>query len=238
MVVQVSVLVHNSWMTKNTLTVEDCQTRGKLTALIAEFGYAPTSETLADSMGLSVADVDASLQRLQQANALLLHPDSCRPWVVHPFSLAAGPCWVATPDKGYWASCLYCAFGICAATGCDGVITTRLGGEAETVEYTIKDGRVQPSEHVFHLSTPVRHWWDNVVFACSTFQPFRAEVDIDTWCNDHDLPKGETMDIPTLWEFAKDWYGPYLTDPWKKRSPDEIKAIFSKHGFTSDFWSI
>ncbi|MEO5821639.1 MAG: hypothetical protein ABIT71_14150 [Vicinamibacteraceae bacterium] len=46
------------------------------------------------------------LRRLQDAHALQLHPLGCRPWVVHPFALAPGSCWVQTPRIGYWAQCL------------------------------------------------------------------------------------------------------------------------------------
>ena len=222
------------------LSAEDEQVRGALTRAIAELGHAPTPEALARSMGCNLAALEAHLRRLADAHALLLHPNSTRPWVVHPFALAPGSCWVRTPRRGYWANCLYCAFGIAAALDSHAVITTRYGGEEEAPQYEVRRGIgvASASSDVFHLSTPPAQWWDNVIFACSSFQSFRSEQDVDRWCGDHKFPRGATMSIAQLWDFAKDWYGTYLSEPWQKRTKSEVSALFAKHGFTGDFWEI
>ncbi|HEY0038675.1 MAG TPA: organomercurial lyase, partial [Longimicrobium sp.] len=152
--------------------------------------------------------------------------------------LAPGSCWVRTATRGYWANCLYCALGIAAALKCDAVVTTRYGGEEDTVRYEVSGGRVQPADDVFHLSTPPARWWDNVVFACSTFQPFRHEGDVDAWCAAHALPRGATMSIPRLWSFAQAWYGQYLDRPWRKRTVEEVRQVFRSNGLTGEFWSL
>ena len=225
-------------MAEHSLSPNDLKIRGVLTSMIAELGHAPSVKAMSVRLNLPASEVEASLHRLHQAHALLLHPDGCQPWVVHPFALSPSGCWVQTPDKGYWASCLYCAFGICAATKRDSEITTRYGGEADTVKYTVKDGDVQASDDIFHLSTPARAWWDNVIHACASFQPFRTKSDANDWCRRHDLPRGETMTISGLWDFAQDWYGSYLTQDWQKRSRAEVEAVFSRHGLNSDFWKL
>jgi len=215
----------------------DHEVRGALTRQIAALGHAPANQILASAMGLSLNDLEASLRRLHEAHAVLLHPHGCRPWVVHPFALSAGSCWVQTADFGYWANCLYCAFGIAAALRKNAVITTRLGGEAETVRYTIENGAPHKTSDVFHLSTPAAHWWDNVIFACASFQPFRNEADIDSWCERHASHKGAVMTMADLWRFASDWYGNYLDLGWRKRTPEEIRAVFTKHHLVGQFWS-
>lgn len=83
--------------------------RGVLALMIAEAGHAPANAALAERAGIPLADVEAALRRLHEAHLLQLHPHVCRPWVVHPFALAPGSCWVQTPRLGYWANCLYCA---------------------------------------------------------------------------------------------------------------------------------
>jgi hypothetical protein len=133
---------------------------------------------------------------------------------------------------------LYCAFGIAAALRCDATITTRIGGEAETVRYCVQEGCLQPTDDVFHLSTPVARWWDNVIHACASFQPFHTAADADAWCDRHSLPKGEVMDLAKLWSFASAWYGGYLDTPWRKRTPAEVRALFAAHGLTSAFWTV
>ncbi len=220
------------------LSKDDEAVRGALTKLIAQIGHAPTLEQIGALMDRSVAEVESSLRRLSEAHALLLHPGSVRPWAVHPFALAPGSCWVRTPTRGYWANCLYCGLGVAAALKCDAVVTTRYGGEEDTVQYEVTSGKVLPSNDLFHLSTPPRQWWDNVVFACSTFQPFRSEDEIDTWCKDHDLPRGGVLTIPQLWEFTQDWYGAFLDEPWRKRSAVEANEIFARNGLTGPFWSL
>lgn len=222
------------------LSDEDERVRGALTRAIAELGHAPSQEALATTVGCNLATLQAHLRRLADAHALLLHPDSTRPWVVHPFALAPGSCWVRTPRRGYWASCLYCAFGIAAALDSDAVIATRYGGEDEPAQYEVQRGIgvSSPGSDVFHLSIPPARWWDNVVFACSSFQPFRSENDVDRWCRDHGFPRGATMSIPQLWGFARDWYGTCLSEPWRKRTKGEVRALFAKHGFTGEFWEI
>lgn len=222
----------------HALNRDDELVRGALTRAIAELGYAPDENRLAVLVGVGVDEVRRRLQRLADAHALLLHPHSMRPWVVHPFALSPGSCWVSTETRGYWANCLYCGLGIAAALKCDAVITTRLGGEEDTVQYVVRDGLVSPSDHVFHLSTPVARWWDNVIFACSTFQPFRSERDVDAWCARHDLPRGAIMSIPQLAAFAADWYGDYVALPWHKRSAAEVRAIFARHRLSDSFWNL
>jgi hypothetical protein len=212
--------------------------RGALTRRIAMLGYAPTLEALADSLGRERDDVGAALLRLHDTHSLLLHPGSLLPWVVHPFALAPGGCWVQTTQHGYWANCLYCAFGIVASLRTEATITTRLGGEAEAVEFRVSLGNIDPAGLVFHLSTPAARWWDNVIFACSSFQPFRNESEVDAWCARHALPKGAVLTMTQLWGFASEWYGDYVHGLWRKRSVVEIRALFARHGLTGAFWEI
>jgi hypothetical protein len=223
-----------------SLSEPDQRVRGILTRAIAELGHAPSPQALAAAVGCDVETLAAHLQRLADAHALLLHPGSTRPWVVHPFALAPGSCWVRTPRRGYWANCLYCAFGIAAALGSDALVTTRYGGEEEPARFEIQRGIgvSSPTSDVFHLATPAAKWWDNVIFACSSFQPFRSSADVDRWCRDHAFPRGASMSIPQLWAFAQDWYGSYLAEPWRKRSTGEAAALFAKHGLTGEFWKI
>lgn len=220
------------------LTPEQSQVRTELTRAIAELGHAPTNAELAERAGLPLALVEAALRALHEAHALLLHPGKTEPWVVHPFALSPGSCWVETCDRGYWATCVYCAFGIAAALDKDATIFTRIGGEREPLEIHVRSGDLIERDLLFHLSTPPRAWWDNVIHACASFQPFRAEPDVDDWCARHALPKGAVIPMPTMWAFARDWYGDAVRKPWRKKSAEEVRMVFKQHGFTSSFWSV
>jgi hypothetical protein len=141
-------------------------------------------------------------------------------------------------DRGWWANCLYCGMGIAAALNQDAAIHTRIGGEREPIVVNIDSGEVRQEDLLFHLSTPVREWWDNVVHACSTFQPFRHEADVNDWCARHALPRGAVVPLPKMWRFASDWYGDYLRPPWRKRSRAETSVLFARHGFEGAFWHL
>jgi hypothetical protein len=214
------------------------QLRGVLTRRIAATGAAPAIDELATLIGATTAETERRLRALHDRHALLLHPDRCEPWAVHPFALAPGSCWVQTNERGYWANCLYCAFGIASALRSDAVVSTRFGGEAESVRYVISNGEPDRRDDVFHLSTPAARWWDNVIFACSSFQPFASEADIDPWCGRHHLPRGAVLSIPHLWAFARDWYGGYVHKPWRLRTKDDAMAIMTRHGLTGPFWTL
>ena len=220
------------------LSLADQDLRGLLARMIAERGHAPRIEELAEAAGLEEEEVRASLQRLHDGYALLLHPHRCEPWVVHPFALSPGSCWVETPERGYWANCLYCGLGMVAALRCDARITTRLGGEGETRVFRVEGGTLLDTDGVFHLSTPVKEWWANVIHACASFQPFASEADVDPWCARHALPRGHVMSLEALWSFASDWYGACLLEPWRKRSGEEIQALFQRHGLSGPFWEL
>lgn len=221
-----------------TLDKNDEAVRGALTRAIARLGHAPPLEALAAELSRTPSDLTRSLQRLADAHALLLHPGTTNPWVVHPFALSAGSCWVETAQRGYWANCLYCACGIAASLSCDAHIHTRYGGEAEPVVFRVTDGALVDSGDVFHLSTPAARWWDNVIFACASFQPFRSAEAIDDWCRRHAMPKGAVLSLPQLWGFARDWYGGYLKEPWRKRSAEEAQQVFQRHALTGPFWDL
>lgn len=128
--------------------------------------------------------------------------------------------------------------GIAAALKQDATIHTRIGGEHEPVVIHISNNQLHETGLVFHLSTPVKAWWDNVIHACASFQPFHSADDVDAWCDRHALPRGAIVQLEKMWAFASDWYGDYLHEVWHKRSAGEAKSLFLKHGFTSDFWQL
>jgi len=117
-------------------------------------------------------------------------------------------------------------------------IHTRYGGEAQPVIYPVRNGELQDTGDIFHFSTPAARWWDNVIFACSSFQPFRTVADARDWCRRHDFPEGATMSLPALWRFASEWYGSYLSQPWRKRSVAQAQELFRRHELVGPFWDL
>jgi hypothetical protein len=211
--------------------------RDALTRFLVATSREPSIADLAGATGLPPAGVRKSLMRLEAKRGLVLHPNRPRPWIVHPFSLSPTGCWVQGPERGWWAPCIYCAFGISLCVGQDVIVRTRHGGDADIVEYSVRAGRLEPTDDVFHFLTPARRWWDNVVFTCATFQPFRGEADVDRWCACHGFDRGFMISVERLFTFALDWYHPHASH-WYPRSPGEVRECFSRHGLVGEFWNV
>lgn len=218
--------------------------RGTLTQQIASLGHAATNNDLAITLNCTVEEIEKALQALHDTHSLLLQPHKTEPWVVHPFALYPASCWVQIHSddgrsaKGHWATCLYCAFGIAAALKSDADIFTRFGGESEQCIVRVRGGDIAEKNLVFHLSTPIRHWWDNVIHSCASFQPFRCEEDVDDWCRRHAWTRGAVVPMEQMWRFASAWYGGYVEEPWRKRSGEEVKRVLEDNGLKGPFWSV
>jgi hypothetical protein len=215
----------------------DCRLRNALTNFLVRTAREPRVDELSSLTGIRPAAIRKSLWRLESKRGLLLHPNERRPWIVHPFALAPTSCWVQGWQRGWWAPCLYCAFGISGCVGEDVEITTRFGGESSDVRYRISAGVLEPTQDVFHFLTPPSRWWDNVIFTCATFQPFASDPEVDRWCSRHGFERGYTISVERLFAFALDWYRPHA-DHWHPRSPAEIRECFSRHGLSGPFWNV
>lgn len=188
--------------------------------------------SLAAQLRATLVDVEQALQRLADAHALVLHPGSHDVWVAHPFSCSPTATWVAIGDRGWWAPCMWCAFGIATLVRGDVVVNTRIGGEAEAVEITAA------SELLVHFAIPPRAAWNNVIHYCSTVLPFRTAADIDAWSARHRLPRGEAVPVAQVVTLAQRWYGRHRDPEWVKWSTREAQQIFEEVGLTGAFWQL
>jgi hypothetical protein len=46
------------------------------------------------------------------------------------------------------------------------------------------------------------------------------------------------MSVRRPWDFASDWYGAYLERPWRKRTPEQAREMFDRHGLTGAFLAL
>ncbi|MGB2875201.1 MAG: organomercurial lyase [Gaiellaceae bacterium] len=133
----------------------DLQLRNEVYRRFAELGRAPTAAELG-------AD-EAALRRLHDAHALVLGPDG-EILMANPFSAVPTPHRVEAAGRSWYANCAWDAFGIPAALGTDAHISTSCPDCGEAIEIDARDKRPQPSDDVFHVLRPARHWWDDIVF--------------------------------------------------------------------------
>ena len=209
-----------------------------LDAIVAT-GAAPAAGAIALALDEDVAEIEAALDRLHAAHALVLHPGSRAIWIAHPFSLSPTGTWVQAGARGWWAPCLWCAFGIHSVLGDDDVdIHTRIAGEAEELRIELRGRALSAPSLLAHFALPPRRAWDNVVHFCAMLLPFRSERDIDAWSARHGLPRGVAVPLPQLLALARAWYGRHLARDWTKPTADEAEAIFASVGLAGDHWQI
>lgn len=201
-------------------------------------GYAPETKELAELFETSEENITEELFTLQDNHGVVLHPNSEKIWVIHPFSLAPTNFLVRCQDKQWWGNCAWCSLGIAALINEDVVITTTLGAENKQINVHIKDGQIIETDLFVHFPVPMKNAWDNVIYTCSVMLLFESESRIDEWCVKHRISKGDVQPIAKIWEFSKVWYGNHLNPNWKKWTAEEAQKLFDQAGLTSDIWKI
>ena len=134
----------------------DVELRNRIYAWFVEHGRAP-----------SAADVgadDEALRRLHDAHALVLEPDTGQIRMLNPFSAVPTAYRVEAGGRSWFGNCVWDAFGIPAALGVDGHVSTECLDCGESLEADLVDGRAEPDDLVAHILLPARRWWDDIVF--------------------------------------------------------------------------
>jgi hypothetical protein len=201
-------------------------------------GAAPSVEELGGMFSLSLTDVEASLRRLEENHGVVLHPHSCHPSIIHPFSLSPTAVWIEKAEQGWWAPCMWCALGVAVLVGGAVKIHARLGGERDDLDLEVKNGIPTRSDVLVHIAVPPRDAWVDVRHFCATLLPFKTEADIDQWSRRHRLPRGTAVPVKVVAELARKWYGKHSAKDWRKWTGEEAKQIFEGVGLSGPFWSL
>jgi len=67
---------------------------------------------------------------------------------------------------------------------------------------------------------------------------FRSEEHVDRWRELQCLPKGAVFTPEQLWLLAQAWYSNRLAADWRRKTPDEVEALFADLGLIGDFWRL
>ncbi|MBK8020709.1 MAG: alkylmercury lyase family protein [Chloroflexi bacterium] len=203
---------------------------------IIDHGYGPQPGELATQLTMSETEIAAALNALQDYHGVVLHPGTSRIWVIHPFSLAPTSFVVRTADRSWWGNCAWCSLGVAALLKQDVTITTALGADRQQVEIHIREGKIVESGYYVHFPVPMVKAWDNVIYTCSTMLLFDDPADVDRWCAQHRIDKGDVQPLERIWEFAQRWYGNHLNPAWEKWTNRQAQEIFDHFGLTHDVW--
>ena len=217
-------------------------TNGLLHSTIIQFiidkGYAPDAEELADLLQSSVREIEKALHVLADYHGVVLHPNSSKIWVIHPFSLAPTNFLLRSGSGEWWGNCAWCSLGVAALLKRNLTITTTLGADSKQVTIHIENGKLLERNYVVHFPIPMTKAWDNVIYTCSTMLLFEDEAHINRWVEQHHIPKGDVQPLEVIWEFAKVWYGNHLNPEWQKWTNREAEEIFQRFGLRHSIWQI
>ena len=87
-------------------------------------GRPPSTTALAERLALPAPEVDAALERLAAARALVLQSESREILMANPFSAVPTPYLVRAGTRSYYGNCIWDALGIPAMLGADATIET------------------------------------------------------------------------------------------------------------------
>jgi hypothetical protein len=134
----------------------DVELRNRIYAWFVEHGEAPVPE--------DVGADDAAFRRLHDEHALVLEPGGTEIRMLNPFSAVPTAYRVEAGGRSWYGNCVWDAFGVPAALGVDGHVSTTCSDCGEPLEVDIAAGRPRPSDLVAHILLPARRWWDDIVF--------------------------------------------------------------------------
>ncbi len=142
----------------------DLRVRRHVYRSFVELGRAPRADEVADELELGLDEVEASFRRLHDAHALVLERGTTRIRMANPFSTVPTPHRVQAAGRWWYANCAWDAFGICAALGVEGHISSSCPDCGEAIELDVVGQRPVPDDYAVHILVPAEHWWDDIVF--------------------------------------------------------------------------
>ena len=203
-------------------------------------GYAPAMSELADTLSVSQREIEQRLLDLQAYHGVVLHPHNRQVWAIHPFSLAPTAFSVHGAQRTWWGNCAWCSLGIAAIVEEDVCIKSTSGALGEPIEVRVEKGEITEGDRdvLIHFPIPMTRAWDNVVYTCSTMLFFRSEEEIDTWTQNHHIPKGDVQHLTDFWPFARKWYSKHADSDWVKWTMEEAQILFNAFGLTHPVWQL
>jgi hypothetical protein len=205
---------------------------------VIETGHAPEISRLAALAGLTQSQAEEGVRELARMHGVILVPDSLEVWSVHPFALMPTRFWVTAKQGGWWANCAWCSLAIGAAVRTDTEISTGDGAEGEPLEFRVEQGRASRPELLMHFPYPPERWWDNPYCPCGNILFFSSSEKIDAWCARHNRPRGAVLSMESGIALAQDWFGDYASPNWRRKTPEQGRAIFEKLNLDPQFWNI
>lgn|SRR6476660_9384727 len=141
----------------------DWEVRSFAYRVIAARGTPPSPDEIGAAFGVTVTDARDVLERLHQAHALFLDPDTRTIRMAHPFSAVPTAFRVYANGRTYWANCAWDALGIPASLHTDARIEARCAAGGDPTVIEVSGGEVHGNGEIAHFARPFRAWYDDLV---------------------------------------------------------------------------
>jgi hypothetical protein len=141
----------------------DLAVRNATYRLFAELGRAPTAAEVATAAGVGEGEVRASWARLHDGHALVLDAAG-EIRMANPFAAYPTDFRVEANGRSWFANCGWDAFGIGAALHVDSAFDTHCPDCGELLHVSVRDGRPEPRDLVWHVLVPAEQWWSDIGF--------------------------------------------------------------------------
>jgi hypothetical protein len=153
------------------MPVQDLDTKVKLAIykVTAETGCIPNSRDVAQKIDIGESEVLGAFGRLHAKRLILPEPgDPTRIRMAPPFSGIPTKFPVEANGTRYYANCVWDAYGIAAALGCDAISHASDGHTGEPLMVEVKYDAPVLKPYVAHFAVPAANWWDNLIFTWAT----------------------------------------------------------------------
>lgn len=67
---------------------------------------------------------------------------------------------------------------------------------------------------------------------------FRSEAELHHWLKDTGQAFGYSASLQAFYDMSIYWYGGRMEEDWTPYTPQETQALWARHGFVGEFWSL
>lgn len=205
----------------------------------ASGGRAPTVGALAEALGRSIDDIQASLRALHEARHVVLGP---RGDIVlaHPFASVPLGFSVMGRRTLWWGGCAWDSFAIPHLVPGDPevLVATQCPGCGRPLAWVVGREGPPPGDEVAHFLVPMARCWDDVVHTCANQRLFCSVACVERWLASTGSVPGYVMDLATLWRLASRWYEGRLDEGYVRREPVLAREYFRHVGLSGPFWGL
>lgn len=127
-------------------------------------GRPPVPAEIARTFSADLHEIEQSLERLQEAHALVLIPGSHYLWMATPFSAVPTHYEVSSGSRSWWANCIWDAVSIAPMVGDSTVVRSWCNDCGQRLDVRVTPDGIADDGHVVHFALPACDWWHDLGF--------------------------------------------------------------------------